>query len=199
RTRENYKIAHRYAKSLAWASYVDKDVAPLWRGIRLPKHLFQKLQVGHEFDMHDIESWSRHEGVATGFSDSSSSENKPYKIVFRLANPLRGTNIEKLSPLGGEGEILSGGHVMVTKIEEPREGQRYPVIHVDQIPVGRENRGHTVELPEFSETKTTKKALGTSRFLRAVPVDKQLQDAITEALDEYHHTKRKRAEDSKKG
>ena len=94
----------------------------IYRGMTLPAELFEKMKAlveGEntlEFEFYDLSSWSTSLAVAEGFAkDSHTFEGN--QVIFLIDTPKRGVYIGEYSMYAEEREFLTGGKVLVERIE----------------------------------------------------------------------------------
>ncbi len=119
-TKRNYQDANTILTTLArMPNEVDFRI---YRGMTLPAELFEKMKAlvegGNtlEFEFYDLSSWSTSLEVAEGFAkDSHTFEG--YQVIFWIDPPKRGVYIGEYSMYTEEREFITGGKVLVEKIE----------------------------------------------------------------------------------
>ncbi len=119
-TKRNYQDANAILTTLArMPNEVDFRI---YRGMTLPAELFEKMKAlvegGNtlEFEFYDLSSWSTSLEVAEGFAkDSHTFEG--YQVIFWIHPPKRGVYIGEYSMYTEEQEFITGGKVLVEKIE----------------------------------------------------------------------------------
>lgn len=196
-SKENQLIAHEYGKALANAPYTHGKT--IYRGMSLPQKLFDQLEPGKEFDVWPISSWSTSWRLSSGWKSGSSG--KPV-VVFVCENPIKGTYIGELSTHPGENEVITGGHVVVKRIDYPVRNYD-PTLHynqkvkvyVEQVPSGQELKGYQINIPGVLKGVDTQES-----SIRAIPVDAWVMDGLRQAFadSELHMTPEEREQLKKK-
>jgi len=140
-SKKDYQDANKDLKDLARAPLSGVDV--IYRGMSIALDDFEAMKKAvkkgdsYALNLYDFTSFSKNRSIAMNFAKRADKEKDgvPHKrAMFVIENPTRGTDIEPYSGFQGENEVLTGGHMKVTRREYKNGIHIFYGTHADLTP-----------------------------------------------------------------
>jgi len=123
-SKENYEQANKHLKALAKAPL--SGMKHIFRGMSIKETDYDAIMEAlkskdtYSLDLYDFTSFTTKYNTAYDFAQGADTkkDGEPYRrAMFVIENPTRGTHIEAFSGYQAEREVITGGHMKITRWE----------------------------------------------------------------------------------